>query len=104
MGPRVGRRLPRSNRLPVWLIRQSRGDADPLDLDDPDHVGEVQHPAYRRTAAAQRQVVTGVAGTPGRDCEHAQGGEVDGGDVREVDDDVVVVALELVVDRLADLL
>jgi hypothetical protein len=48
-------------------------------------------------------VVTGEPGGAGRDGEQPQRGDVDGGDVGHVDDDVVVEALEALVDRVADL-
>ena len=63
-GPRVGRVLPRSNRHRVWVIRHDQRGRR-LDLDDPDQVGQVQHPAYGGTAAAQREVVTGAAAPSG---------------------------------------
>src|SRR6476620_5824845 len=81
----------------------SGGGRDPLDLDGVGEPGEVRHPTHGGPGVADHQVVAVEPGVAGGDREEPQGGDVDGGHVGHVDDDVVVRTVEDRVDRGAHL-
>ena len=63
----------------------------PLDLEGVGQPCQVRHPAHGGPGVADRQVVAVEPRVAGGHGEEPQGGDVDGGHLRHVDDDLVVI-------------